>query len=193
MTENLTTPKLIKNLERIQKKLYTELSLLESQFIDTDPSEEYDNSNKELEIDQLVEMIASLRKAALILKKKEPDLPGVMKCINVGAEKINKGDAVFLIDKKPKPRVRVRTLAKGKFIITETEDGLELRCTICGDIHNQYGIFNSESKKKIISNLRLVHNKCKLKKRKKAKDIEPGDHIFSDCRELTRTMTTGPA
>lgn len=61
MTENLTTPKLIKNLERIQKKLYTELSLLESQFIDTDPSEEYDNSNKELEIDQIKEMIATTK------------------------------------------------------------------------------------------------------------------------------------
>ena len=58
-----------KNLERIRKKLYQELHILEKDYIPTCDIEELDQSELELKIDQLVDMINALNKIIPIKNK----------------------------------------------------------------------------------------------------------------------------
>ena len=59
-----------KNLERIRKKLYMELHILEKDFIPTCDVEELDQAELELKIDQLVGMIKTLKLVMNVLDKK---------------------------------------------------------------------------------------------------------------------------
>lgn len=59
-----------KNLERIRKKLYMELHILEKDYIPTCDIEELDQEDLELKIDQLVDMIKTLNNVMRILVKK---------------------------------------------------------------------------------------------------------------------------
>lgn len=97
--KELTEPRIIKNLQRIKKKLYAELSVLEINFIDTDETEEFDNSNLELEIDQLHQMIRSIDKAIHLIKK-GPDVSTLLRSVKTLPSEIkpdlSKEDEAFL-------------------------------------------------------------------------------------------------
>lgn len=88
--QEFTEPKIIKNLQRIKKKLYAELSVLEINYIETDDKEEFDNSNQELEIDQLHQMIRSIDKAIYLIKK-GPDVSTLLRSVKTLPSEIKPG------------------------------------------------------------------------------------------------------